>query len=287
MLATPLGHGIPPPSLKLNGLHTLAGQYFWHRPCSEAASTSESICPCHNKAWTRDPPSANGPITQTSRNLKEERVRTGQRHSSESAIGSQGIRTKRPASTRQRNMISQNEASNQANIQDYLQNGGSQPETESARTGSSFPAPLREVLEHDQMIANPIPTAFIRSRTRTGSQVNVAGAGLAMGRRKSDPLDVFVYADITIIFSAMEVRRSGQLIPLTLKEFNTLVYLLKNTPRVISRDELLNEVWGYESYPCTRTVDNHILRLRKKLEPESGCSKHLRTVHGIGYRFLP
>jgi DNA-binding response OmpR family regulator len=182
-------------------------------------------------------------------------------------------------------MISQNEARNQANIQDYLQHGGYQAET--ARTGSSLSAPLREVLEHDQMIVNAVSTAFLPSRMRTGRQVNVAGAGLAIGTRNPDPLDVFVYANVTISFSAMEVRRSGQLIPLTLKEFNTLAYLLKNTPRVISRDELLNEVWGYESYPCTRTVDNHILRLRKKLEPEADRPKHLRTVHGMGYRFLP
>jgi len=184
-------------------------------------------------------------------------------------------------------MISQNEAKDQASIQGYLQNGTYQTEKESARVGSSFSAPPREALEHDQMTANAVSTAFIRSGARTGRQGNVPGAGLAIGARNPDPLDVFVYANVTISFSAMEVRRSGQLIPLTRREFNTLAYLLKNTPRVISRDELLNEVWGYESYPCTRTVDNHILRLRKKLEPEADRPKHLRTVHGMGYRFLP
>jgi len=56
---------------------------------------------------------------------------------------------------------------------------------------------------------------------------------------------------------------------------------------VISRDELLNEVWGYENYPCTRTVDNHILRLRKKLETEPALPKHFHTVHSSGYKFLP
>jgi DNA-binding response OmpR family regulator len=55
---------------------------------------------------------------------------------------------------------------------------------------------------------------------------------------------------------------------------------------VISRDELLNEVWGYEFYPSTRTVDNHILHLRKKLEPEPARPKHFRTVRGIGYKFM-
>jgi hypothetical protein len=56
---------------------------------------------------------------------------------------------------------------------------------------------------------------------------------------------------------------------------------------VISRDELLNEVWGYESYPCTRTVDNHVLRLRQKLERDPSHPAHIRTMYGVGYKFLP
>jgi DNA-binding response OmpR family regulator len=72
-----------------------------------------------------------------------------------------------------------------------------------------------------------------------------------------------------------------------LKEFKTLEYLIKNPRRVISRDELLHEVWEYENYPCTRTVDNHILKLRKKLEAEPGNPKHFHTVHSSGYTFLP
>jgi DNA-binding response OmpR family regulator len=184
-------------------------------------------------------------------------------------------------------MISQNEAKNEDNIQGYLQHRGYQAETESARAGSSFSGSLREVLDHVQISPNSVSTVFIGSGARTGRQVSVRGPGLAIGARNPDPLDVFVYANVAISFSAMEVRRSGQLIPLTRKEFSTLAYLLKNSPRVISRDELLNEVWGYESYPCTRTVDNHILRLRKKLEPEADRPKHFRTVHDIGYRFLP
>jgi DNA-binding response OmpR family regulator len=99
--------------------------------------------------------------------------------------------------------------------------------------------------------------------------------------------DVLGYGDVTVSFSAMEVHRRGEPVALTRKEFQTLAYFLKNARRVISRNELLNEVWGYACYPCTRTVDNHILRLRKKLEPEPALPKHLRTVHGMGYKFLP
>jgi DNA-binding response OmpR family regulator len=87
--------------------------------------------------------------------------------------------------------------------------------------------------------------------------------------------------------STMEIHRNGRPVILTCKEFKTLVYLIKNPRRVISRDELLNEVWGYQHYPCTRTVDNHILRLRKKLEPEPAHPKHFHTVHRSGYKFLP
>jgi DNA-binding response OmpR family regulator len=85
----------------------------------------------------------------------------------------------------------------------------------------------------------------------------------------------------------MEVKRSGNTLTLTSLEFKTLKYLIQNARRVISRDELLNRVWGYYHYPTTRTVDNEILRLRKKLERDPSRPVHLRTVHGAGYKFLP
>jgi DNA-binding response OmpR family regulator len=113
-------------------------------------------------------------------------------------------------------------------------------------------------------------------------QVNIKGYRQNRGYQA----DVLVYGDVTISFSAMEVRRGGQPVALTRKEFKTLAYLLQNARRVISRDELLNEVWGYQFYPSTRTVDNHILQLRKKLEPEPARPKHFRTVRGMGYKFL-
>jgi DNA-binding response OmpR family regulator len=98
---------------------------------------------------------------------------------------------------------------------------------------------------------------------------------------------VFAFGDVTISFSAMEALRKGEPVALTTMEFKTLKYLIQNARRVISRDELLNEVWGYENYPCTRTVDNHILRLRQKLERDPSRPAHFRTVHGAGYKFLP
>jgi DNA-binding response OmpR family regulator len=96
-----------------------------------------------------------------------------------------------------------------------------------------------------------------------------------------------VFGDVNVNFSSMEASLKGAPVKLTAMEFKTLKYLAQNTRRVISRDELLNEVWGYENYPCTRTVDNHILRLRQKLEKDPSRPIHFRTVHGVGYKFLP
>ena len=103
----------------------------------------------------------------------------------------------------------------------------------------------------------------------------------------SNATDTFEFGGVKGCLSTMEIHRNGRPVILACKEFKTLAYLIKNPRRVISRDELLNEVWGYENYPCTRTVDNHILKLRKKLESDPAHPKHFHTVHCVGYRFLP
>jgi DNA-binding response OmpR family regulator len=105
--------------------------------------------------------------------------------------------------------------------------------------------------------------------------------------RNPNTTDTFEFGGVTGCFSRMEIHRNGRPVTLTCKEFRTLAYLIKNPGRVISRDELLNEVWGYENYPNTRTVDNFILKLRKKLEIEPADPKHFHTVHSAGYKFLP
>jgi DNA-binding response OmpR family regulator len=97
---------------------------------------------------------------------------------------------------------------------------------------------------------------------------------------------VVSFAGISVDFTKMEVSRNGELVVLTAQEFKTLKFLIQNADRVISRDELLNEVWGYQNYPSTRTVDNHILKLRQKLEKDPTNPTHFRTVHGMGYKFV-
>jgi DNA-binding response OmpR family regulator len=103
----------------------------------------------------------------------------------------------------------------------------------------------------------------------------------------SNATNTFEFGEVRGCLSTMQIHRNGQPVTLTSKEFKLLAYLITNPRRVISRDELLNEVWGYENYPSTRTVDNHILKLRKKLELEPGDPRHFHTVHCAGYKFLP
>jgi DNA-binding response OmpR family regulator len=104
---------------------------------------------------------------------------------------------------------------------------------------------------------------------------------------KATSVETFAFDGVAVDFNKMQLTRSGEQIPLTAQEFKVLKFMVQNPERVVSRDELLNEVWGYQSYPTTRTVDNHILKLRQKLEPEPANPIHFLTVHGVGYRFVP
>jgi|ERR1700688_2022575 DNA-binding response OmpR family regulator len=104
--------------------------------------------------------------------------------------------------------------------------------------------------------------------------------------KSSSERNTAAFGDVTVNFSTMEAFRKSEPVALTTKEFQTLRYFIQHAGRVISREELLNEVWGYENYPCTRTVDNRVLRLRQKLERDPSRPAHFRTIHGAGYKFL-
>jgi hypothetical protein len=109
--------------------------------------------------------------------------------------------------------------------------------------------------------------------------------------RKSDILPdcrIAKFEDVCVDFDRMEVSRSsGEPITLTIQEFKTLKCFLLNPDRIFSRGELLYEAWGYRNYPSTRTVDNHVLRLRQKLESDPARPIHFLTVHRVGYKFVP
>ena len=84
----------------------------------------------------------------------------------------------------------------------------------------------------------------------------------------------------------MELMRGGQPISLTCREVKILKFMIQNPERAISREELLSKVWGYQDYPLTRTVDNHMRKLRQKLERDPSDPVHFKTVHNFGYKFV-
>ena len=100
------------------------------------------------------------------------------------------------------------------------------------------------------------------------------------------PSTTIEFGSVRVDLRRMEVSRDSEPVTLTSHEFKLLRYFLENSGRVISRNELLNDVWGYENYPTTRTVDNQILKLRQKLEEDPSQPRFLRTVHGTGYKFV-
>jgi DNA-binding response OmpR family regulator len=107
--------------------------------------------------------------------------------------------------------------------------------------------------------------------------------------RRTSPQEtkILEFGDVEVDLTRRVVRRAGQDLKLARAEYNLLTYFLQNPDRVLTRDAILNSVWGYDYCPHTRTVDAHVVRLRQKLEPEAGHPRHFLTVHGVGYRFLP
>jgi DNA-binding response OmpR family regulator len=147
----------------------------------------------------------------------------------------------------------------------------------SARTEVMDKVLLLELGAHDY-VTKPFSPRELLARVRT-----------AMRRRGAAPpvSESFSFGDVKVDFRKMETWREGTPVQMTSQEFKVLKFMIQNAERVLSREELLNQVWGYKNYPSTRTVDNHILRLRQKLEKDSANPLHFRTVHSAGYKFVP
>ena len=111
----------------------------------------------------------------------------------------------------------------------------------------------------------------------------------AVLRRVSPPLttpEVYRFSDVEVNTRNNEVRRAGAPVELSSKEFALLAYFVAHPAETLSRDRLLDAVWGYENYPNTRTVDTHVLHLRQKLEANPEEPRLILTVHGSGYKFV-
>src|SRR5881296_3784548 len=98
--------------------------------------------------------------------------------------------------------------------------------------------------------------------------------------------EALAFGDVRVHLRGRRVTRGGRPLTLTRKEFDLLVYLVEHRGEIVTRDRLLDEVWGYERFPTTRTVDTHVLRLRRKFEADPEHPHWILTVHGQGYRFV-
>jgi len=106
-------------------------------------------------------------------------------------------------------------------------------------------------------------------------------------QRRPAAATTYRFGDCEVDFKKMTANRAGSSVVLTSHEFKLLKFFVDHAERVLSREELLNDVWGYNCYPTTRTVDNQILKLRQKLEPDPANPRHLLTIYGAGYKFVP
>jgi DNA-binding response OmpR family regulator len=129
----------------------------------------------------------------------------------------------------------------------------------------------------DDYVVKPFGTRELLARIRA-----------VLRRASPDSRKVLHFADIEVDLDRRVVgRRGGEEVKLTPAEYNLLSYFLQNPDKPLTRDMILNSVWGYEFFPNTRTVDAHVVKLRQKLEPDPNVPRHFLTVHGVGYRFLP
>ena len=98
--------------------------------------------------------------------------------------------------------------------------------------------------------------------------------------------ETYRFGDITVDFRRAEVTKGSQKLELSAREFKLLRYFIEHRGAALTRDELLNEVWGYNAMPSTRTVDVHVAWLRQKLEDNPRHPEYIHTVHGLGYKFV-
>lgn len=128
----------------------------------------------------------------------------------------------------------------------------------------------------DDYMTKPFGVRELLARVRTLTR---------RGESKPDEIARYVIGDVTIDLKSFQVIRGGKATPLTAMEAKIVRYLIAHRNDVVSREKLLDEIWGYDVYPTTRTVDNLILKLRKKIEKNHNAPRVLLTVYGAGYKF--
>ena len=128
----------------------------------------------------------------------------------------------------------------------------------------------------DDYLAKPFGMLELRARVKA----------LLRRIQRVTSIDEIRFSNVVVDCKAYRALRDAEPIELSAREYRLLRYLVSKQGSVVTRDELLDEVWGYNSYPTTRTVDNHIARLRQKIESNIDEPQHILTVHGVGYKFV-
>jgi DNA-binding response OmpR family regulator len=129
----------------------------------------------------------------------------------------------------------------------------------------------------DDYVTKPFSIRELKARIK---------AHLRRGSDRKKKVEVLSFSDVHIDFRKQEATKQNKPLKLSAKEFEIMQLLIQHEGEVVTRDLLLNEVWGYEIFPTTRTVDNYILNLRKKIEDDPANPKHLLTLHKSGYKFV-
>ena len=126
----------------------------------------------------------------------------------------------------------------------------------------------------DDYVTKPFSPRELRARVKA-----------ALRRTAEDDLPICRFGDAEVDFGRCELRRAGQPVELTALEFKLLTAFVRNGGKVLSRDQLLDLVWGHGTFVTDRVVDNHVVTLRKKVEPEPSVPRYIVSVRGLGYRF--
>jgi two-component system alkaline phosphatase synthesis response regulator PhoP len=130
----------------------------------------------------------------------------------------------------------------------------------------------------DDYLTKPFDTLELLARIE--AQIRRAAASSTPGA------PIYQFGDISMDVRKAEVRKGGKIIDMSAREFLLLKYFVEHREATLTRDELLNDVWGYHSMPSTRTVDVHVAWLRQKIEPDVKHPQYIITVHGMGYKFI-
>jgi len=130
----------------------------------------------------------------------------------------------------------------------------------------------------DDYITKPFSLREVLARVR---------AALRRSRGQVTELETFEFADVQLNFRQHEAKKAGKPLDLSPRELAILLFLVQHRGETVTRDQLLDEVWGLDNYPFTRTVDNHIAKLRQKIEDSPSEPRHIITIHRVGYKFIP